>query len=55
MRRRLLEEHGPGWEPGRLPGAAEDDLLDALAALWSARRLAAGEGETLGLGPTISF
>ncbi len=55
LRRRLLIDCGPGWEPAPLAGAAEDDVLDALAALWSARRLAAGEAETLGEGPTISF
>jgi len=28
--------------PSRLPGAAEDDLLDAGAACWGARRVATG-------------
>jgi predicted RNase H-like nuclease len=37
-------------EPGPLPGAAADDVLDAHAALWTARRVAAGDEERLGGG-----
>jgi len=33
--------------PSRVPGAAEDDLLDAAAVAWSARRIAAGTAVTL--------
>jgi predicted RNase H-like nuclease len=37
-----------GVVPAPLPGAATDDVLDAHAALWTARRLAAGQAERLG-------
>ncbi|MGQ0805321.1 MAG: DUF429 domain-containing protein [Actinomycetota bacterium] len=40
--RRALLERARIEVPDRVPGAAEDDLLDAAAALWGARRLAAG-------------
>lgn len=33
--------------PERVPGAAEDDLLDAAAVAWSARRIAAGTARVL--------
>jgi predicted RNase H-like nuclease len=33
---------------GRLPGTAPDDVLDACALAWSARRLADGRGEIVG-------
>lgn len=33
--------------PTRVPGAAEDDLLDAAAVAWSARRIAAGQATVL--------
>jgi predicted RNase H-like nuclease len=39
----------PGERPGRrLRGAAVDDVLDACALAWSARRQLAGEGERVG-------
>ena len=41
VRRVLLERAGVAV-PDRVPGAAEDDVLDAAAALWGARRLATG-------------
>ena len=47
-RRRLLRPHFGEIEP--LPGAARDDLLDAYALLWSARRAWAGEARVLGDG-----
>lgn len=52
-RRQLLEPLFPGaFEAmrGQFPrsGVADDDLLDALALLWSAERLAAGHGLILG-------
>ena len=37
-----------GVEPAPLPDAAADDVLDAHAALWTARRVAAGDEERLG-------
>ncbi|HXF66508.1 MAG TPA: DUF429 domain-containing protein [Burkholderiales bacterium] len=39
------------WRPGR-DGVAVDDLLDALAALWTARRIANGEARSLPASPT---
>ena len=33
--------------PPRVAGAAEDDLLDAAAVAWSARRIAAGRAAVL--------
>ena len=33
--------------PASVPGAAEDDLLDAAAVAWSARRIAAGTARVL--------
>ena len=39
-----------GVVPAPLPGAAADDVLDAHAALWTARRVAAGDEERLGGG-----
>jgi predicted RNase H-like nuclease len=39
-----------GFVPAPLPGAAADDVLDAHAALWTARRVAAGDEERLGGG-----
>ena len=45
-RRALLR--GAGIElPERVPGAAEDDLLDAAAVAWSARRIATGTARVL--------
>ena len=46
MRRTLLAEAGIVVPP-RVPGAAEDDLLDAAAVAWSARRIAAGTAAVL--------
>ena len=46
IRRALLAEAGIVVPP-RVPGAAEDDLLDAAAVAWSARRIAAGAAVTL--------
>ncbi len=47
-RRLLLRPHF--GEIAHLPGAARDDVLDAYALLWSARRAAAGEARVLGDG-----
>jgi predicted RNase H-like nuclease len=41
QRRQLLRQADIGV-PDRVPGTAEDDVLDAGAALWSARRIAKG-------------
>jgi predicted RNase H-like nuclease len=46
IRRELLARAGLTL-PARLPGAAENDLLDAAAVAWSARRIAAGQAITL--------
>jgi predicted RNase H-like nuclease len=46
VRRALLREAGIVL-PDRVPGAAEDDLLDAAAVAWSARRIAAGTARVL--------
>ena len=46
IRRALLAEAGLTLPP-RVPGAATDDLLDAAAVAWSARRIAAGVAVTL--------
>ena len=43
----LLAQAGIALPP-RVPGAAEDDLLDAAAVAWSAGRVAAGAAVTLG-------
>jgi len=45
-RRQLLARAGLTLPP-KVPGAAENDLLDAAAVAWSARRIAAGEAVTL--------
>jgi predicted RNase H-like nuclease len=45
-RRALLAQAGIALPP-RVRGAAEDDLLDAAAVAWSARRVAAGAAVTL--------
>ena len=47
-RRRLLRPHF--GEIAAVPGAGRDDVLDAWALLWSARRAAAGEARVLGDG-----
>jgi predicted RNase H-like nuclease len=46
IRRALLEQAGIAL-PLRVPGAAEDDLLDAAAVAWSAGRVAVGAAVTL--------
>ena len=46
IRRQLLAQAGLTL-PLRVPGAAENDLLDAAAVAWSARRIAAAEAVTL--------
>jgi predicted RNase H-like nuclease len=46
IRRALLAQAGIAVPP-RVPGAAEDDLLDAAAVAWSAGRVAAGAAVTL--------
>lgn len=46
IRRALLTAAGV-IVPSRVPGAAEDDLLDAAAVAWSALRIAAGTAVTL--------
>jgi predicted RNase H-like nuclease len=46
IRRDLLARAGL-IPPARIAGAAENDLLDAAAVAWSARRIAAGEAVTL--------
>jgi len=46
IRRALLARAGIVVPP-RVPGAAEDDLLDAAAVAWSAGRVAAGAAVTL--------
>ena len=45
-RRKLLNRAGLTL-PAKVAGAAEDDLLDAAAVAWSARRIAAGQAVTL--------
>jgi predicted RNase H-like nuclease len=45
-RRQLLAGAGLSLPP-KVPGAAENDLLDAAAVAWSARRIAAGDAITL--------
>ena len=45
-RRKLLAQAGL-TVPAKVGGAAENDLLDAAAVAWSARRIAAGQAVTL--------
>jgi predicted RNase H-like nuclease len=47
VRRELLAAAGITVPP-RVAGAAEDDLLDAAAVAWSARRIAAGQATVIG-------
>jgi predicted RNase H-like nuclease len=47
VRRDLLAAAGIALPPV-VAGAAENDLLDAVAVAWSARRIAAGQGVVLG-------
>lgn len=50
-RRVLLRQAFPEADVLRkLPGAGDDDVVDALACLWSARRIAAGTAEPYGDG-----
>jgi len=51
-RRALLAQAGIELPAGRVPGAREDDLLDAAAVAWSARRIAAGRARVLPDPPT---
>jgi predicted RNase H-like nuclease len=46
--RRALAESHFGSVPDAPRGAHEDDLLDAMAALWTAQRIAAGRHQELG-------
>ena len=46
IRRELLARAGLTLPP-RVPGAPENDLLDAAAVAWSARRIASGDAITL--------
>jgi predicted RNase H-like nuclease len=46
VRRELLRQAGLTLPP-QVPGAPENDLLDAAAVAWSARRITAGEAITL--------
>jgi predicted RNase H-like nuclease len=46
IRRELLTQAGLAL-PARVPGAAENDLLDAAAVAWSARRIAVGQAVTV--------
>ena len=47
IRRRLLEREGLVVPTSRLRGAAPDDIVDAAAAAWTARRYADGVAERL--------
>jgi predicted RNase H-like nuclease len=47
-RRRLLAAHGFPCPVDRLPGAARDDILDAIAVCRTALLIAGGEAEGLG-------
>ncbi|MCW2831879.1 MAG: hypothetical protein JWP31_2571 [Aeromicrobium sp.] len=47
LRRSLLGAHGLHVETNRRAGVAVDDVLDAAATAWTARRLADGEAERL--------
>jgi predicted RNase H-like nuclease len=47
-RRRLLAKHGFKVKVGRLPGAARDDILDAIAVCRTATLIADGEATRLG-------
>ena len=47
LRRSLLAVHGLDVEAVRRPGVAVDDILDAAATAWTARRLADGIAERL--------
>ena len=47
-RRELLARHGFPWEPRSLPGAARDDVLDAMAVCRTALLIAEGTATRLG-------
>ncbi len=44
----LLSRHGFSWEPRSLPGAARDDVLDAMAVCRTALLIAKGTAKRLG-------
>ncbi len=46
IRRELLAQAGIAL-PAKVAGAQENDLLDAAAVAWSARRIAAGQATVL--------
>jgi predicted RNase H-like nuclease len=47
LRRSLLTAHGVSVDAQRRPGVAVDDILDAAATAWTARRFADGVAERL--------
>ena len=47
-RQRLLASHGFNWKVEALPGAARDDVLDAMAVCRTALLIAQGEATRLG-------
>lgn len=47
-RRQLLAEHGFEWSAAALPGAARDDVLDAMAVCRTAMLIALGTATRLG-------
>jgi predicted RNase H-like nuclease len=47
-RRRLLARHGFKWKPTPMPGAARDDVLDAMAVCRTAMLIADGTATRLG-------
>lgn len=47
LRRSLLSAHGLDVDAQRRPGVAVDDILDAAATAWTARRVADGVAERL--------
>jgi predicted RNase H-like nuclease len=52
LRRSLLAAHGLDVDARRRPGVAVDDVLDAAATAWTARRVADGVAERLPPGPS---
>lgn len=52
-RHALLARHGFAWTPQRLPGAARDDVLDAMAVCRTALLIA--EGRATRLGPADAY
>jgi predicted RNase H-like nuclease len=47
-RQKLLARHGFKWKPAPMPGAARDDVLDAMAVCRTATLIAAGMATRLG-------